>query len=146
MIREYKRKITSVVCNMLMAFAAAAFIFVIVRAISGRMLISIVIALIILAVSSAFIFSDANLKIVVDDTKVTFIEKKKTTAHIIADCSFSSIIRDGTDFELTVIDGGETFHYDCSYIGSDQYKSLLDDLGVTGEKQAVRKLETRKGE
>lgn len=146
MQRVYKRKVTTLIYHLMIALIVAVFVFVIARSIIQTTWIAGLIAFAILLASVALILSDAKLKIIVDDTKVTFIEKNKTTCHAIKNCLFSSRITDGTDFYLTVYDGSESYHYDCSYIGSDQYNSLLNDLGVTGEKQKVQKIETRRGE
>jgi len=144
--RVYKRKTTTLIYHLLIAVVAVVFVFVIARSITHTLWIAGLIAFAVLFAAVGLILSGAKLKIIVDDTKVTFIEKRKTTCHEIATCSFSSKITDGTDFSLTVYDGDESYYYDCSYIGSEQYNSLLDALGVTGEKQKVQKIETRKGE
>lgn len=146
MQRIYKRKTATLIYHLLIAFIAFVFVFVIARSITHTTWIAGLIAFVILLVSVGFILSGSNLKIVVDDTTVTFIEKKKTTCHEIKKCSFSSKITDKSDFSLTVYDGSESYYYDCSYIGSNQYDSLLNDLGVIGEKQKIQKIETRKGE
>lgn len=137
---------TTLIYHLMIALAAVVFVFVIANSITHIMWIASLIALFILVMSVGFVLSDAKLKIIVDDSRVTFIEKRKSTCHEIAKCSFSSKITDGLDFHITVYDGSESYCYDCSYIGSDQYNSLLDDLGVTGEKQKIQKVETRKGE
>lgn len=137
---------TTLLYHLLIAGVAAAFTFVIANAISHTLWLACLVALAVLLGAGSIVLSGARLKIIVDGTNVTFIEKGKTTCHDIAACSFSSTITDGTDLSLVVCDGGERYYYDCSYIGLAQYDCLLQDLGVTGEKQEVQKIETRKGE
>lgn len=143
--RVYQRKMTTLIYNLMIALAAIVFVFVISNSVFNNFRIAGLIASVILAVSVPLILSVSKLKIIVDDTTVTFIEKKKTVCYVIKNCSFSTKITDGTDFSLTVFNGDESYCYDCSYIGSDQFNHLLNDLGITGEKQKVRKIETRKG-
>ena len=137
---------TTLFYHLLIAVFASAFAFVLVNSISHAVWLAGLFALAFLLGAAGAMLSGARLKIIVDDTKVTFIGKKKTTCHEIAACSFSSTITDGTDLSLTVDDGSERYCYDCSYIGLSQYNKLLQDLGVTGEKQEVQKIKTRKGE
>ncbi len=146
MQRIYQRKMTTLFYHLLIAVIASAFAFVLVNSISHTLWLAGLFALAFLLGAASTVLSGARLKIIVDDTMVTFVEKRKTTCHEIAACSFSSTVTDGTDLSLTVCDGGERYCYDCSYIGLSQYNRLLQDLGVTGEKQEVRKIETRKGE
>lgn len=144
MQRVYQRSITTLAYHSLIALVAAVFVFVITYSLTHTTWIAGLIALAVLAVAAGMILSGAKLQIVVDDTSVTFMEKGKAHRHELAQCSFSSVIRDNSDLTLTVCDGGESYFYDCSYIGLGQYQRLLEDLGVAGEKMEVRKIETRK--
>lgn len=146
MQKIYKRKITTIFYHLFIALVAVVFIFIIARAIIHTIWVAGIIAFAVMFLAAWFIVSDAKLKIIVDDKNVTFIEGRKITCYEIARCSFYSRITDGTDCNLTVDDGKERYCYDCSYIGLNQYNCLLDDLGITGEKQKIEKLETRKGE
>ena len=144
MQRVYQRNMTTLVYHSLIALVASVFIFVMTYSLTHTTWIAGLIALAVLAAAAGMILSGAKLQIIVDDTSVTFMEKGKTHRHELAKCSFSSVIRDNSDLTLTVCDGGESYFYDCSYIGLGQYQRLLEDLGVAGEKMEVRKIETRK--
>lgn len=145
MQRIYQRSMATLAYHSLIALVASVFVFVIACSLTHTTWIAGLIALAVLAAAAGMIFSGAKLQIMVDDTSVTFMEKRKTHRHELAKCSFSSVIRDNSDLTLTVCDGGESYFYDCSYLGLGQYQRLLEDLGVVGEKLEVRKIETRKG-
>lgn len=144
MQRVYQRSMTTLVYHSLIALVATVFAFVITYSLTHTTWIAGLIALAVLAAAAGMTLSGAKLQIMVDDTSVTFMAKGKTHCHELAQCSFSSVIRDNSDLTLTVCDGGESYFYDCSYIGLGQYQRLLEDLGVAGEKLEVRKIETRK--
>lgn len=144
MQRIYQRKMTTLIYHSLIALVATTFVFVSAYSLTHTIWIAGLIALAVLAAILGLILSGAKLKIIVDNASVTFIERRKTHRHEIANCSFSSVIRDNSDLTLTVCDDGESYFYDCSYIGLGQYQRLLEDLGVAGEKLQIRKIETRK--
>lgn len=144
MRRTYQRKMTTLIYHSLIALVAVTFVLVLAYSMTHSAWISGLVALAVLLAAAGLILSGAKLQIIVDDAAVTFLERGKPHRHELAKCSFSSVIRDDSDLTLTVHDGGESYFYDCSYLGLRQYQRLLEDLGVTGEKQEVLKIETRR--
>ncbi|MHD0318946.1 hypothetical protein [Fusobacterium sp. THCT1E2] len=80
-----------------------------------------------------------NIRIIIDDDKLTFYRgKKETHSFIISECSFHSLITSTTgdsSCDLTIKthenDYGTTI--DCSMLGRGRYLQLLDALGFNDQ-------------
>lgn len=144
MKKIYKRSLLSLIYNLIGAVAGAIFVAVIVGALTDKIVIAGGVGCLILILAVGFMFSQSKLQVEVDDQTVTFITKKKDRSYTIADCTFHSKITNNDDFDLTVYCNGERESFDCSFLSGSDYSSLLEDLGVVGEKQEAIKLTTNR--
>ncbi len=144
MKKIYKRSLWSLICNLVGAVVGAAFVAVIIGVLTDKTLLAGCVGIVILLLGGGLMFSQSKLQVEVDEQTVSFITKKKDRTYTISECAFHSKITNNDDFELTVYCNGERESFDCSFLSEGDYSSLLEDLGVIGEKQEAIKLTTKR--
>lgn len=141
---EYTGKKLTLVYNLFMYFVGAVFVFLLIWFFTKNIIISAGVSVLLLFISVACGISDSRLKIVIDDKNICFITKRESKTFEIDNCEFYSHIENNEDFRLTVVCNGEKNSFDCTFLGYSKYCDLLENLGVTGEKQKAIKIETKK--
>ncbi len=129
---------------MISAVVGSVFLFILIGSITDNLIISAAIGLLFFLLVVSIMFSQSKLRVEIDNETVSFITKKKSSTYTISECGFHSQITNHDDYELTVDCNGAKESFDCSFLSKKDYMSLLNDLGIVGEKQVAIKLNTTK--
>lgn len=90
---------------------------------------------------------DGGFKVIVTETELKIINRKKEKVFNRSTCKFSYYIKDYSECDLKIMDeNGKQHTIDCSDLGYTQFMVLLEDLNVTGDDAPVYKVETKRKE
>lgn len=149
MQKVYKSRIYRILVNLVFGIAAAGVSFLI-ASIWLDVIWCAAIGIGILLLYLWLVILDNLITITVDGKYMTVQKGHKVQSFEIARCSFyakmvTSSGDTGCTLQITDENGKEEY-VDCELIGVEQFKQLLEDIGVTGQGREVQKLQTKKGD
>lgn len=149
MIKEYKRSILRTIFQIIILTIGVIFGLIITSLIMdafnyNNYYVLAIIGIILILIAISDVLDGIRFKIFLDNEKITLKTGKKEDVYILSEVTFSSKIVDSDRKELYVhTKDKNSRYYDCTYLTLNDFEKLLEDLGVVGDKQAVRKLETK---
>lgn len=149
MIKEYKRSILRTIFQIIILTIGVIFGLIITSLIMdafnyNNYYVLAIIGIILILIAISDVLDGIRFKIFLDNEKITLKTGKKEDVYILSEVTFSSKIVNSDIKELYVHTKDKNFrYYDCTYLTLNDFEKLLEDLGVVGDKQAVRKLETK---
>lgn len=149
MIKEYKRSILRTIFQIIILTIGVIFGVIITSLIMdafnyNNYYVLAIIGIILILIAISDVLDGIRFKIFLDNEKITLKTGKKEDVYILSEVTFSSKIVDSDRKELYVhTKDKNSKYYDCTYLTLNDFEKLLEDLGVVGDKQAVRKLETK---
>lgn len=149
MIKEYKRSILRTIFQIIILTIGVIFGLIITSLIMdafnyNNYYVLAIIGIILILIAISDVLDGIRFKIFLDNEKITLKTGKKEDVYILSEVTFSSKIVNSDIKELYVhTKDKNSKYYDCTYLTLNDFEKLLEDLGVVGDKQAVRKLETK---
>ena len=132
--RIYKSTSFQVVKELFILVCACVFLAFILKFFVQPHVNAIIVAAVAI-ISLYFTFSDRKLYLKVTDDTLTVIKGKKVDEYRIEECDFKATSKNNDILNLIVIDSsGKTKSYDVSLLGYRQFKKLIEDLGIVGNK------------
>lgn len=132
--RIYKSTSFQVVKELVILIAACAFLGFVLHYFV-KLYVNAIIVAVVAITSLIFTLSDRKLYVKVTDDTLTVIKGKKVDEYKIEECDFKATSKNNDILNLIVIDSsGKTKSYDVSLLGYRQFKNLIEDLGIVGNK------------
>lgn len=132
--RIYKSTSLQVVKELVILIAACAFLGFVLHYFV-KLYVNAIIVAVVAITSLIFTLSDRKLYVKVTDDTLTVIKGKKVDEYKIEECDFKATSKNNDILNLIVIDSsGKTKSYDVSLLGYRQFKNLIEDLGIVGNK------------
>lgn len=132
--RIYKSTSFQVVKELIMLVAACAFLGFILHYFV-QLYVNVIIVAIVAITSLIFTLSDRKLYVKVTDETLTVVKGKKIDEYKIEECEIKARTKNNDILTLYVTDlNDNTKSYDLSLLGYKQFKKLIEDLSVIGDK------------
>ena len=132
--RIYKSTSFQVVKELVLLIVACAFLGFILHYFV-RLYVNVIIVAIVGIVSLLFTLSDRKLYVKVTDETLTLVKGKKIDEYKIEECEIKARTKNNDILTLYVTDSNDnTKSYDLSLLGYKQFKKLIEDLSIIGDK------------
>lgn len=132
--RIYKSTSFQVVKELVLLIVACAFLGFILHYFV-QLYVNVIIVAIVGIVSLLFTLSDRKLYVKVTDETLTLVKGKKIDEYKIEECEIKARTKNNDILTLYVTDSNDnTKSYDLSLLGYKQFKKLIEDLSIIGDK------------
>ena len=132
--RIYKSTSFQVVKELVLLIVACAFLGFILHHFV-QLYVNVIIVAIVGIVSLLFTLSDRKLYVKVTDETLTLVKGKKIDEYKIEECEIKARTKNNDILTLYVTDSNDnTKSYDLSLLGYKQFKKLIEDLSIIGDK------------
>lgn len=144
MEKAYSRNIFAVAwnllalaCGVILAFLVLGRFFGMVAGLLGSGLLAVAML--------ADMLSHLRMRVVVRDTSLSIFKGREEWHFDLGQVALRAESSNGQYLTLKVVEADGAAHdFDLTLLGVSQYQQLLEDLGVTGERSAVTRLEAEK--
>ena len=132
--RIYKSTSFQVVKELVLLIVACAFLGFILHYFV-QLYVNVIIVAIVGIVSLLFTLSDRKLYVKVTDETLTLVKGKKIDEYKIEECEIKARTKNNDILTLYVTDSNDnTKSYDLWLLGYKQFKKLIEDLSIIGDK------------
>lgn len=143
MYKVYRCGIISLIINIICMICAVGVVFMVSYNIFGEK-IAIISSVIVAMLFVFYIISGIRTKVVVTDDELKICCKKKEYSYKLGEVSFRSVQRNSV-LSLYVTDkNGNSEEFDLTFLGQMKYDSLIEDIGIVGEKSSAVKVDVIK--